>query len=162
MKMKNLKIMRKAGIKVPDFFVISWEDSVKNQIKDEIIEDNSQKLRQNLKENIVISNLPLKDNMRYAVRSSCNVEDSKTNSFAGMFDTFLNVNADEVEKYAISCMLSLYNDKVIEYCRSRNIDIKSMYMDVIVQEMVDAELSGVIFTSNPQGILNEMTITVGE
>lgn len=36
MKMKNLKIMRKAGIKVPDFFVISWEDSVKNQIKDEI------------------------------------------------------------------------------------------------------------------------------
>ena len=35
-------------------------------------------------------------------------------------------------------------------------------MDVIVQEMVDAELSGVIFTSNPQGILNEMTITVGE
>ena len=32
MKMKNLKIMRKAGIKVPDFFVISWEESVKNQI----------------------------------------------------------------------------------------------------------------------------------
>ena len=162
MKMKNLKIMRKAGIKVPDFFVISWEDSVKNQIKDEIVEGDSEKLRQNLKENIVIGNLPLKDDMRYAVRSSCNVEDSKTNSFAGMFDTFLNVDAKEVEKYAISCMLSLYNDKVIEYCRSRNIDIKSMYMDVIVQEMVDAELSGVIFTSNPQGILNEMTITVGE
>ena len=144
MKMENLKIMRKAGIKVPDFFVISWEDSVKNQIKDENLENDSEKLRQKLRENIVIGNLQLKDAMRYAVRSSCNVEDQ------------------EVEKYAISCMLSLYNDKVLEYCRSRNIDIRSMYMDVIVQEMVDAELSGVIFTSNPQGILNEMTITVGE
>ena len=102
MKMKNLKIMRKAGIKVPDFFIISWEDSVKNQIKDEIVESDSEKLRENLKENIVIGNLPLKDDMRYAVRSSCNVEDSKTNSFAGMFDTFLNVDAKEVEKYAIS------------------------------------------------------------
>lgn len=162
MKMKNLKIMRKAGIKVPDFFVISWEDSVKNQIKDENLENDSEKLRQKLRENIVIGNLPLKDAMRYAVRSSCNVEDSKTNSFAGMFDTFLNVDAKEVEKYAVSCMLSLYNDKVLEYCKSRDIDIRSMYMDVIVQEMVDAELSGVIFTSNPQGILNEMTITVGE
>ena len=49
MKMKNLKIMRKAGIKVPDFFIISWEDSVKNQIKDEIIEGDSEKLRENLK-----------------------------------------------------------------------------------------------------------------
>ena len=33
-------------------------------------------------------------------------------------------------------------------------------MNVIVQEMVDADISGVLFTSNPQGILNESVISV--
>ena len=34
-------------------------------------------------------------------------------------------------------------------------------MNVIVQEMIDSEYSGVLFTSNPQGILNESVIVVG-
>ena len=45
--------------------------------------------------------------------------------------------------------------------KQRELD-KDVKMSVIVQKMIDADCSGVMFTSNPQGIMNECVITVGK
>ena len=51
---------------------------------------------------------------------------------------------------------------VLEYIFNKKIDIQELEMNVIIQEMVQSKYSGVIFTANPQGILNESVIVVGE
>ncbi len=83
----------------------------------------------------------------FAVRSSCSGEDSDCRSHAGEYETLLNVKREEVGMAAGKVAAS-YGKK------------KSGY--VIIQEMVNSEVSGVLFTANPLGILNEYCIVVGE
>ena len=85
------------------------------------------------------------ENKLYAVRSSCDVEDGSENSYAGQFTTFLNVKADGLEEAA---------KRVFE-------SFGEHQGKVIIQEMVSSDISGVIFTVNPIGILNEMVIVAG-
>ena len=85
-----------------------------------------------------------------AVRSSANLEDRENSSYAGLFDSFLNVPKDKLQT-----KIDLVKDSY-----SRNgADIDS---PVIIQEMIQSEISGVLFTANPMGILNEMVIVVGK
>lgn len=85
------------------------------------------------------------ENKLYAVRSSCDVEDSSESSYAGCFKTVLNVNKEQLEEAAFQVFESFgeYSGKVI------------------IQEMISSEISGVIFTANPIGILNEMVVVAG-
>ncbi len=85
-----------------------------------------------------------------AVRSSATDEDSAERSFAGMMESFLNVKADESMTDTIKkCWLSCFSARAMEY-RAQNGGIsKDIGAAVIIQEMVDPELSGVIFTVNP-------------
>ena len=174
MKRKNLEIMKKSGINIPDFFVLHWQESVEkdklsnalfnffSEKKDESFAEQSIHLKNILNEFIHIPKIPVKNNVLYAVRSSCNMEDGEKYSFAGMFNTYLNIGAEEVPARICDCLKSLYNQTVLEYCRLKEIDITLMKMDVIIQEMVEGDFSGILFTSNPQGILNEAVITVGK
>lgn len=85
-----------------------------------------------------------------AVRSCAAVEDGPTASFAGQFHTALNVGAlDELEHAVATCRASCDSPTVREYCRRNRIDATSIRMDVIVQRMVAAELSGVAFSVDP-------------
>ena len=97
----------------------------------------------------------------FSVRSSANVEDGEFQSFAGQFDTFLNVSRDDVASKIKTIVSSLNSDTVKAYAESKKIDISDIRMNIIVQDMIDSEVSGVLFTANPQGILNESVITVG-
>ena len=85
-----------------------------------------------------------------AVRSSATDEDSADRSFAGMMESFLNVKADEgITDTIKKCWLSCFSARAMEY-RAQNGGIsKDISAAVIIQEMVDPELSGVIFTVNP-------------
>ena len=56
------------------------------------------------------------------------------------------------------CVFSLYNENVLTYMEQVGLDISLLKMNVIVQRMVNADVSGIIFTANPQGILNESVI----
>ncbi len=58
-------------------------------------------------------------------------------------------------------MKSASNEGAAEYIKQRDIG-RDVKMSVIVQRMIDADVSGVMFTSNPQGIMNECVITVGK
>lgn len=96
-----------------------------------------------------------------AVRSCAGVEDSADKSFAGQFDTFLNVKREDVPGMIEKCFASMKNSNVAEYAKVNAISLEADDFAVIVQEMVAAELAGVCFTANPQGLLNETVIVVG-
>ena len=84
-----------------------------------------------------------------AVRSSGTVEDAADTSFAGMFRSYLNVRGqDEVLQNLRHCWASLFTSRAIAY-RARNKVTDSPRVAVIVQKMVNADKSGVIFTLDP-------------
>ena len=124
MKHRNLEILREHYINVPDFIVVDGKEELDLSFSKEEL---------------------------FAVRSSFEVEDNDENSFAGQFDTFLNINRRDI---------SFYIDKVKESYKKLN--ITNTASKVIVQEMIQSDYSGVIFTANPSGILNEMVIVAGE
>ena len=103
----------------------------------------------------------LSENTLYSVRSAAFCEDGNEHSFAGQFDTFLFVKKSEVREKIDACFLSAKSDSVISYCKQNGLDHKNIKMTVIVQKMISADISGVIFSANPQGILNETVIVAG-
>ncbi|MCJ7796308.1 MAG: hypothetical protein MUQ56_06015 [Thermoleophilia bacterium] len=85
-----------------------------------------------------------------AVRSSATSEDSDQSSFAGQHETFLNVcGEDEVVEKTMACWKSLFSAAALHYRTSADIDHLEAEMAVAVQKMVDAKVSGVMFTANP-------------
>lgn len=97
----------------------------------------------------------------FSVRSSASVEDGSQTSFAGQFTTYLHVPQGEVPAHVKKVMAYSEDKNLAAYCKKQGIASEQIKMTVIVQEMIDAERSGVIFTANPQGILNETVIVVG-
>ncbi len=85
---------------------------------------------------------------KYAVRSSSESEDGDTESHAGQFLTLLNVHKNDL-KDAVQRVLDSGKRSGSE-------------MRVIIQEMIDSDVSGVMFTANPLGILNEAVIVLGK
>ncbi len=85
-----------------------------------------------------------------AVRSSATVEDMPGTSFAGMNETFLNVQGEEGLLEAVRrCWASLYGARVLFYRRRQDIPEERVAIAVVVQRMVDARSAGVMFTVNP-------------
>ena len=85
----------------------------------------------------------------YAVRSSGSLEDLDELSFAGQYDTFLNVTAGDVPSRIIGCYKSMFSEVILSYLLDKKLDITDLKMSVVVQEMVDADLSGICFTLDP-------------
>ena len=85
-----------------------------------------------------------------AVRSSATAEDLPYASFAGQQDTFLNVVGGEAVLDAVRrCWASLWNDRAVAYRAANDIDHRAVQLAVVVQDMVRAEVAGVMFTANP-------------
>jgi pyruvate,water dikinase len=83
-----------------------------------------------------------------AVRSSALGEDSRDATFAGQQESFLWIRGFEHLCDAVrDCWASLYTPRAIAY--RRRLGATEAAMGVTVQEMVDAEVSGVLFTCNP-------------
>ena len=83
-----------------------------------------------------------------SVRSSANVEDGTKASFAGLFETVLNVKESDLIASIKKCWASLYNLGAITYARYQNIPIYSMKMGLLVMEMLDPTKAGVLFTKD--------------
>ncbi|HEX6269530.1 MAG TPA: PEP/pyruvate-binding domain-containing protein [Anaerolineales bacterium] len=95
-----------------------------------------------------------------AVRSSATAEDLPGASFAGQQETYLNIHGiDEILDAVKKCWASLWTARAIAYRAKQNIDPDSVALAVVVQEMVDAEAAGILFTANPiNGHRDEMVI----
>ena len=89
------------------------------------------------------------ENIDVAVRSSATAEDLPTASFAGQFETFLNVTKEENLLRAIKkSIASLFNDRAIIYKEEKGFSHLKIALSVGIQKMVRSDLasSGVIFT----------------
>jgi len=85
----------------------------------------------------------------WAVRSSAVAEDSATASFAGIFDSYLNVSDDGLWEAVRACWRSWWSDRAVAY-RQRVADASAApAMAVVVQHMVPAVSAGVAFTVDP-------------
>ncbi len=83
------------------------------------------------------------------VRSSATIEDSKNKSFAGKFETIINVRGiQKVEKAIRKIYCSLFNVD-IDYFRGSATGSNNLKMGIVVQELVSGEVSGVLFTKSP-------------
>ena len=90
------------------------------------------------------------DDVPVAVRSSATAEDLPQASFAGQQDTYLNVvGAEAVVDAVRRCWASLWTERAVSYRATNGIDPRAVRLAVVVQRMVDAEVSGVMFTANP-------------
>lgn len=107
------------------------------------------------------------DDVFVAIRSSATAEDLPEASFAGQQDTYLNIKGEEdVLKYVQKCWASLFGARAIFYREENNFQHDKVYIAVVVQEMVDAEKAGVMFTVHPstgeEKILIEAAWGLGE
>ena len=89
----------------------------------------------------------------YAVRSSSAAEDLAGASYAGLYETFLNVERDDLEQAVRQCLASAAENRVAAYetalgAAARG-DAASPSMAVLVQQMVQPHAAGVAFTANP-------------
>ncbi|MCT2584295.1 PEP/pyruvate-binding domain-containing protein [Actinophytocola gossypii] len=85
-----------------------------------------------------------------AVRSSATAEDLPELSFAGQHDTFLDVTGTEAVTDAVArCWASLWTERAVAYRARNGIPEDGLALAVVVQRMVPAEVSGVLFTANP-------------
>jgi len=175
----NLSKMLQSGVLVPNAFVIT-SDAYKAyvgasgiQVKiEEILESKessvwmeekikalftASQLSQELKESIAQYQKKLKGNS-FAVRSSATVEDLPGMSLAGQYSSFLNVSVPKLETTIVECWKSLWNSRAIEYRKNNGIR-NEFYHCVVVQQMVESVVSGVVFTANPiNGVRNELLI----
>ena len=85
-----------------------------------------------------------------AVRSSATAEDLPEASFAGQQDTYLNVIGIAALRAAVvACFASLWTARAIGYRLRNGVDQAHVALAVVVQVMVPADVSGVLFTANP-------------
>ena len=136
----TLARLYQAGYPVPNGFVIQPSAFDGNDIKPEAwtqIKEHLKGMRKAKKE------------VGFAVRSSAILEDSARASFAGEFETVLNVQTEEEVKEAISTVRrSRLSERVKTYSQVKGLDT-AQEIAVVVQHMVPADFSGVFFTADP-------------
>ena len=94
----------------------------------------------------------------YAIRSSGFEEDSKENSFAGVFESHIGVSGIENIILALAkCIKSLNKDNVINYVKKKNI-APIIGASVIIQDMIFSSLSGILFSKHPISGENKIVI----
>ncbi len=137
----SLGEMTNAGIPVPPGFVVTtdaFSDFCKNdqQITDEFVNEVL----------IAFDNLGV---TRVAVRSSAIAEDSPDASWAGQFESFLNVTRDNLIESIRKCWQSASAGSVQAYADRQQTEKSQLAVAVVVQKMINSEESGVVFTINP-------------
>ena len=97
-----------------------------------------------------------------AVRSSATAEDLEGASFAGLQETYLNVTGTEHVVTAVrKCWGSLFTPRVLIYRHRKGFDQRTVRLAVLIQKMVDATVSGILFTRDPNTGENHMIIEAG-
>lgn len=90
------------------------------------------------------------DAPKVAVRSSGTAEDLADASFAGQHDTYLDVEGEQSLLTAVrDCWASLWTPRAVAYRKGYGWDETGLALAVVVQQMVDAEWAGVMFTADP-------------
>ncbi|RQG94747.1 PEP/pyruvate-binding domain-containing protein [Natrarchaeobius oligotrophus] len=169
----NLAKLVSAGLPVPDGSCVTtavYEELADDEEISAMIDDleatdpiDTERLRERateLRDTIKTKELPedvresievqLEPGISYVTRSSATAEDLPTASFAGQHSTVLDVSSlADVTDAVLDCMASLFTDRAVSYRARNEIAHEEVSMCVVVQEMIDADASGVLFTADP-------------
>ncbi|RMF93431.1 MAG: hypothetical protein D6734_10110 [Candidatus Schekmanbacteria bacterium] len=139
-KAAGLILLAKKGYNIPKTFLIPYE--VRNRCLSNK-DDGLKKLKNDIEKEIP-------DKCFYAVRSSSNIEDGKRFSSAGLFSTYLDIKGtSEILKAVQKIWQSLDTTNIESYVAKTGLPKNNRQMAVIIQEMINPVLSGVLFTRNP-------------
>ena len=195
-KALNLSKLLSVGYNIPPAFIVSadaYDHFIKKELETEIstildnidynhensISKGCSLIRSIIKSGDLPENLFLDINNRiqnlpegyYAVRSSALAEDLEDASFAGQLDSFLNIKKENILRNIVECWASYWTDRAVKYRHDSSIghldtEIEAAGIAVLVQKMVNADVSGVTFTANPvngtDDIVVESTYGLGE
>lgn len=148
----NLSRMARAGLPVPGGFVITtrayylW---LQSQGRAVALPQEQVPVPKQLEKELAPALQRRPADQQWAVRSSATAEDLTGASFAGQYDSSLNVQGTAHVLDAVRrCWISARNNRAVAYGQ-RWAPGKDAAMAVVVQEMVPAEVAGVIFTADP-------------
>ncbi len=167
----------KAGFPVPSGFVVATDgyaefiraNNLAGQIEEILMAldyadpDQLEADTAKIRDAIVACNLPdglareiagayrqLGDEPYVAVRSSGTAEDLEGASFAGQYDTYLDIRGDDALLDAVRrCWASMWTARVTAYRHDKGFDQGDIGIAVVVQTMVEPQVSGVMFVGNP-------------
>ncbi|MET1076637.1 MAG: phosphoenolpyruvate synthase [Pseudomonas sp.] len=90
------------------------------------------------------------EQVQFAVRSSVLGEDAQGASFAGQMDSYLfQSGLSAIEQSLLQVAASAFNARALQYRQAKGIALSDIRAAVIVQEMVEGDVSGVMFTAHP-------------
>jgi len=174
-KAANLAKLRQLGFRVPEGFSISSDAFVKmlgeNQkitsfLKEADASDDFEEILEisgKIQDIIIDFVMPqnviseIEENVShleetefgFAVRSSATIEDRNDISFAGQAESYLCVKEiPDVVESVKKVWKSAFSERALIYLKSKEIPFTQVKMAVLVQEMIPAEVSGVMFTAN--------------
>lgn len=175
-KAKYLIMLKEKGLLVPDFEVFPFDVLIVNylQIRNKIEKINSEFLAGNItlsmyesktktiKKHIKIDSSIVnqiyqtvrnKDWTKISLRTSATDEDGRRASFAGQYQTFLDITPtkNNLKRYIRGCAISTFNERVLMYAKKHRLKKLHFAGSVIIQEMFYGTKSGVLFTEDGQG-----------
>ena len=177
-KARNLIIMQRSGIDIPDFFILTTtffesfalyntilekidaklQSSVSSLVDIKKISDSIEQLllsasfSDDLQKDVMsaLSTLSIGSEDYFSVRSSAVDEDGDKCSFAGQLESFLYVKPGETLFSSIQkCLASAFSERVMTYRFHNKLPLNKVRPAVVIQKMIFGEISGVMFTGNP-------------
>jgi len=145
-KAVNLQKLMSYGFTVPSGFVLST--------------DSRAEMTEELKSNIIRFFKKL-DSEYVAVRSSAVVEDGNNDSWAGQLETYLNVTKATLIKAVEDCWLSARSERATAYAERTGSQLQPKNVAVIIQSMVDSDVSGVAFSYHPVTKTDQVVVEAG-
>ena len=186
-KALHLIKMQEAQLRVPEFMVLSVElvnellKPIRNQIEglcSTLNIDNTNELiatSNQIQQLINSIQIPdeisahiqhkckeeFEDDYYISVRSSAVSEDNSKTSFAGQHRSYLFVNKENIFTKIVNSIASAWSLSALSYRLLNNESVHNIEYAVILQEMISANKSGIAFTRNPEGNLDEAIIVAG-
>jgi len=154
-KAAHLGTLLRAGFPVPEGFVINVDAFVAHfgEITDPLVKPKVPRLQAEFMAEVAQALVEyLGDADQVAVRSSSTEEDSSHASFAGQHSTYYFVPPNRIDQAIVDCWMSLWSSAAMSYRRAGWSEVMSgepVRMAVIVQRMIPAERSGVVFSRDP-------------
>lgn len=154
--------LKELGVNVPEFFIITTKmfdqflefNNLKAEIKELFESDKFEEIKTLIGkskfpselEKFIFESFEKLNSKKVSVRSSAVVEDSKAQSCAGQFETFLNVTKSNLLESVKKCFASLYSVNTKLYIG----DFSKLQLGiaVVVQKMINSEFSGVAFSTD--------------
>ncbi len=142
-KARSLFEMQNLGLHVPPFFTLDttfYTKFLRNSGQGPSEEDKA----------LIAEKLKSIGGDRWIVRSSSTKEDSVHHSFAGLFESYPDLTSIDQVYHAIkACWESGCSDRVTSYCERFHINPTHIKMAVVVQQYIEADVAGVLFTTHP-------------